>query len=109
MDGMQSFFLVVGLIYSIKTLITILLHIKDGITAFVLPKILAPTNFTEKYGSWAVVTGCTQGIGRYYAEELARRGMNIVLVSRSKSKLDELGTTLSNTYGKIKNVILVQS
>jgi 17beta-estradiol 17-dehydrogenase / very-long-chain 3-oxoacyl-CoA reductase len=35
----------------------------------------------------AVVTGSTDGIGKGYALELARRGMNIVLVSRTESKL----------------------
>ena len=35
----------------------------------------------------AVVTGATDGIGKAYAEELARQGLNIVLVSRSEEKL----------------------
>jgi short-subunit dehydrogenase len=34
-----------------------------------------------------VVTGCTDGIGKAYAFELARRGLNIVLISRSADKL----------------------
>lgn len=35
-----------------------------------------------------VVTGSTDGIGKQYARELARRGLNIVLVSRSQQKLE---------------------
>jgi len=35
----------------------------------------------------AVVTGATDGIGKAYAIELAKRGMNIVLISRSAEKL----------------------
>jgi 17beta-estradiol 17-dehydrogenase / very-long-chain 3-oxoacyl-CoA reductase len=42
----------------------------------------------KKYGSWAVVTGATDGIGRAMADELARQGINIVLISRTQSKLD---------------------
>jgi len=41
-------------------------------------------------GKWAVVTGSTDGIGKGYAFELARRGMNIVLVARSESKLKDV-------------------
>lgn len=42
----------------------------------------------KKYGQWALVTGCTEGIGREYARQLAARGLNIVLVSRNPKKLD---------------------
>lgn len=35
----------------------------------------------------AVVTGSSCGIGKAYAVELARRGMNIVLLSREEKKL----------------------
>ena len=39
--------------------------------------------WAEKYGikSWAIVTGCTQGIGKAFCLELASLGFNLVLVS----------------------------
>jgi len=39
-------------------------------------------------GAYAVVTGATDGIGKEYAKALARRGFNILLISRSQEKLD---------------------
>ena len=36
-----------------------------------------------KAGNWAVVTGASDGIGRGMATDLARRGMNVVLISRT--------------------------
>ena len=44
----------------------------------------------ERYGveSWAVVTGATDGIGLAAARNLAKRGFNIVLISRSIDKLN---------------------
>lgn len=37
--------------------------------------------------SWAVVTGATDGIGREFSLQLAKKGFNILLVSRSPEKL----------------------
>ena len=101
MINLESFFLTVGVIYAVSRIFTLLLNFKDAIYAFILPRYFAPMNFAEKYGQWAIVTGCTQGIGRYYAEELAKRGMSMVLISRNKSKLDDLALRLNNVYGTL--------
>ncbi|XP_057705971.1 very-long-chain 3-oxoacyl-CoA reductase-B [Corythoichthys intestinalis] len=52
-----------------------------------------------KLGKWAVVTGATDGIGKAYAEELARRGFSIVLISRSQEKLDEVSKEIASKCG----------
>lgn len=44
---------------------------------------------------FSVVTGSTDGIGKAYAKELAKRGMNIVLVSRTLEKLEKVATEIS--------------
>ena len=59
----------------------------------------------KKFGSWAVVTGCTDGIGKAYAELLAKKGMNLVLISRSKDKLDEQAKQLQDKYSIQTKVI----
>lgn len=41
-----------------------------------------------------VVTGSTDGIGKAYALELARRGVNVVLISRTQKKLDEVAAEI---------------
>ena len=43
-----------------------------------------------------VVTGSTDGIGKAYAEELARKGLNIVLISRSPDKLNATAQEIGN-------------
>ncbi|KAK3793653.1 hypothetical protein RRG08_019700 [Elysia crispata] len=45
------------------------------------------TDWVTNYGPWAVVTGSSEGIGRAYANELAHRGLNIVLMSRNERRL----------------------
>ncbi|KAG7272377.1 hypothetical protein CRUP_000368 [Coryphaenoides rupestris] len=52
-----------------------------------------------KLGQWAVVTGATDGIGKAYAEELARRGFNMVLISRSQEKLDDVAKGIESKSG----------
>ncbi|EGR31919.1 short chain dehydrogenase reductase family protein, putative [Ichthyophthirius multifiliis] len=42
--------------------------------------------FPQKY---ALITGGTQGLGYGYAEELARRGYNIILASRSEDQIQK--------------------
>ena len=38
-------------------------------------------------GTWALVTGATDGIGLEFCKQLAKDGFNICLVSRTESKL----------------------
>lgn len=51
------------------------------------------SNQLRKYrrtGSWAVVSGASDGIGKEFALQLAQKGFNLVLISRTESKLDRL-------------------
>lgn len=41
----------------------------------------------KKAGEWAIVTGATDGIGQAIAFELAKKGLSVLLLSRTESKL----------------------
>lgn len=51
---------------------------------------LRPGKDLKKLGKWAVITGATDGIGKAYGFALAKKGMSIVLISRTESKLKEV-------------------
>lgn len=53
----------------------------------------------KRYGGWAVVTGSTDGIGKAFAEELAREGVNVLLVSRTEDKLKAVSDEISQKFG----------
>lgn len=60
----------------------------------------------KKFGSWAVVTGATDGIGKAMAFEFARVGLNVVLLSRTLSKLEEAKNEILQKYPKVEVKIL---
>jgi 17beta-estradiol 17-dehydrogenase / very-long-chain 3-oxoacyl-CoA reductase len=56
-------------------------------------------------GKWALVTGASAGIGEAFVEELARRGMNIILVARSENLLKEISSKLEERY-RIQTLVI---
>jgi 17beta-estradiol 17-dehydrogenase / very-long-chain 3-oxoacyl-CoA reductase len=85
----------IGSAFVIYTTLKYAFKIVNNVRTFVLNS--GQVNF-KKYGSWAVVTGCTDGIGKSYTELLAKQGLNIVLISRSIDKLQELSNYLTQKY-----------
>jgi short-subunit dehydrogenase len=47
----------------------------------------------------AVITGASSGIGSIYADRLARRGYDLLLVARRGDRLQHLATKLAQAYG----------
>jgi 17beta-estradiol 17-dehydrogenase / very-long-chain 3-oxoacyl-CoA reductase len=60
----------------------------------------------KQYGDWAVVTGATDGIGKALCFELAKAGLNIVLISRTTSKLKETASEIESKYPKVQTSIV---
>ncbi|XP_063305525.1 very-long-chain 3-oxoacyl-CoA reductase-like [Pelobates fuscus] len=54
----------------------------------------------KRYGRWAVVTGASDGIGKSYARELAKRGHDVVLISRTLEKLKNVASEIEQKYGR---------
>ena len=51
-----------------------------------------------RYGEWALITGSTDGIGRAMTVQLARKKINVVIVGRSPTKLEEFSKELTSKY-----------
>jgi len=55
-------------------------------------------DFKTIYGPWAIVAGASEGLGAAFAEGLAKRGLNLILIARRLDKLEELAYQLNTTY-----------
>lgn len=64
--------------------------------------VLPPTDYA-KYGAgkggYCVVTGASDGIGKEFSRQMAQRKFNLILVSRTLSKLEALQKELTKDYG----------
>jgi uncharacterized protein len=57
------------------------------------------TDFLTRYGQWGLVAGAAEGIGAAYCTELARLGMNVILVDVKEDEMNFLAKELSGRYG----------
>lgn len=57
-------------------------------------------NLLKRYGegSWVLITGSTDGIGKEYAHQFAKLKFNIILVSRTQSKLDKVAQEIVDNH-----------
>ncbi|KAK8529338.1 hypothetical protein V6N13_102267 [Hibiscus sabdariffa] len=68
-----------------------------------------PKNLRDHYGSWAIVTGCTDGIGKALAFQLASHGLNLLLVGRNTLKLQATADAIRERFGarvETRNVVV---
>lgn len=93
---LRDFLLLAGIYFTSKVTLKTLSGIYCAFKTFGLP-LVWPRNFPKEYGQWAIVTGCSKGIGLSYAHELAKRGMNLILIAR---KADLLKTIAKDIEAK---------
>jgi short-subunit dehydrogenase len=54
--------------------------------------------FKHKYGPWALIAGASEGIGKSFAEQLAAQGLNLILLARRDSVLQETAAQIRSQY-----------
>ncbi len=56
------------------------------------------TRFQEKYGEYVLVAGGSDGLGFAFAEAIAQRGLNLVLIARQEDRLKASASRLKEAY-----------
>ena len=57
------------------------------------------TEFAQKYGPWAVIAGASEGIGASLADQLASRGLDLVLIARNGALLEQVAAGVRERHG----------
>ena len=68
-----------------------------------------PPKQLKDYGSWVIITGSTDGIGKAMAFELASEGLNLLLVGRNPLKLEATSKEIRDKHGghvEVKCVVI---
>ncbi|TKA71134.1 hypothetical protein B0A55_08216 [Friedmanniomyces simplex] len=84
---------------AVGTIVILLTAYKFGlfVWSFIRPSTLQRYCHAET-GSWALVTGANDGIGRAFADELLSRGFNVLLHGRNPEKLERVKKELAAKY-----------
>ncbi|XP_075047962.1 17-beta-hydroxysteroid dehydrogenase type 3 isoform X2 [Mixophyes fleayi] len=95
---LQQLFIVLGLLFCLRLALKCL-----GFSKYLFPRLwgVLPPSFFQSLGKWAVVTGAGDGIGKAYSIELANRGMNIVMISRTLEKMQRVAMEIVNNVGML--------
>ena len=63
------------------------------------------SDWKQRYGKWALVTGASSGLGADFVRQLARKKMNIILVARRVDRMNAIAEEIENECGVKTQVI----
>lgn len=81
------------------------LRVLPALAIYLLPSRV--NRYQHAAGSWALITGSSDGIGFALAEELSRRGFNVILHGRNPDKLAAVSSNLSAKFPNRNYKVLV--
>ena len=88
-------FALFGIYYTAKLAIRTSFNIISGLKTYLIPQLISNDSWIKSLGDWAIIAGCSNGIGVAYANELAKRGINIILIDKNHALVDKLADELS--------------
>lgn len=92
----MSIFEIIGILFTLSLVLRL---------AFNLIKAFYPfKNLATRYGpgSWVVITGGSDGIGKGFARVLAKQGFSICLIARNPTKLNNVKNEIQNDFPQVQ-------
>src|SRR3954469_10991366 len=69
--------------------------------------VLMTTDFAQKYGRWGVIAGASEGVGASLGDQLAERGLDVVLIARNQALLADVAAGVRGRQGgEVRPVVL---
>ncbi|XP_066563730.1 inactive hydroxysteroid dehydrogenase-like protein 1 [Amia ocellicauda] len=89
---------VVGAFYTASKAFSLVRDCYSLIRLHFIPRLISRADLVQHYGKWAVICGAVDGLGKAYAEELARRGVSIILICPDKRSMDDVARALTEAH-----------
>jgi len=87
------------IVYIVGLLAIIVITIRSCVSFY--RRVILSAKRPLDFGKWAIVTGSTSGIGKDFADYLGQKGMNLLIISRTESKLIDQQKALQLRYPSI--------
>lgn len=89
----------VGACYTVSKAVIFMRDCYSLIRLHFIPRLVCHRDLSQQYGQWAVICGASEEIAKAYAEELARHGISVILISNDISNVADTAKAISDAHG----------
>ncbi|XP_026857474.1 inactive hydroxysteroid dehydrogenase-like protein 1 [Electrophorus electricus] len=89
----------VGAFYTASKAVILMRDCYSLIRLHFIPRLVYPRDLVHRYGQWAIISGASEIIAKAYAEELAKNGVSVILISADVSSVSGAVKSISETHG----------
>lgn len=98
----------VGALYTASRAVILLRDCCTLVRVHFLPRMIPTKRLSQRFGDWAVIYDASESVAKAYAEELARHGISIILVTQNHTSVRDTAASLSQIYGVETVVVLAE-
>ncbi|XP_023652965.2 inactive hydroxysteroid dehydrogenase-like protein 1 [Paramormyrops kingsleyae] len=89
----------VGAVYTTSRAVVFARDCYSLIRLHFLPRLMHSGDLLHRFGEWAVILGASEDLAKAYAEELARKGVSIILISPDGQGVEGTAKAIADSHG----------